>query len=222
MNELEWDKKLKIRTCGRDDSRADEHHHPYEPTPYCVLQRLADSGYIKKENILVDYGCGKGRVGFFLNHEIGCHTIGVEYDETIFAQAVENLESYSDPSESRKNLKSHKKSMESFGKDLHITFFCENAETFEIRNADSFYFFNPFTARILRSVMRRIVSSYYENPSQMRLFFYYPDNEYIGFLLTGDKSGLMDQVSFLDEIDCSDLFPGADSRERIMVFELEG
>jgi hypothetical protein len=99
---------------------------------------------------------------------------------------------------------------------------CQNAETYEIGDADCFYFFNPFTVQILRAVMSRIMDSYYENPRQMRLFFYYPDDEYISFLLTGDGTGLMDQLYFLDEIDCRDLFPGNDPRERIMIFSLEG
>ena len=40
QNENQWDKLLKIKTTGRDDSRADQYRYPYEPTPYCVLQRL--------------------------------------------------------------------------------------------------------------------------------------------------------------------------------------
>ena len=46
MNEQQWDKKLKINTIGRDDSHADDFHFPYEPTPYSVLERLAESAYI--------------------------------------------------------------------------------------------------------------------------------------------------------------------------------
>ena len=41
QNELQWDKLLKIKTSGRDDSHSDQFHYPYEPTPYCVLERLA-------------------------------------------------------------------------------------------------------------------------------------------------------------------------------------
>ena len=48
-NETRWDKLLHIRTMGRDDSHSDQHRFPYEPTPYCVLERLANSGYIRKE-----------------------------------------------------------------------------------------------------------------------------------------------------------------------------
>ena len=64
--ENSMDKQLKIQTMGRDDSKEDTYHHPYEPTPYSVLERLAESEYIAGDNILVDYGCGKGRVDFYL------------------------------------------------------------------------------------------------------------------------------------------------------------
>lgn len=66
MNDKQWDKKLKINTTGRDDFHSDNHHYPYEPTPYSVLERLAKSRYIKQDNIMIDYGCGKGRTSFFL------------------------------------------------------------------------------------------------------------------------------------------------------------
>ena len=81
MNEIQWDKLLNIKTTGRDDSRADQFRYPYEPTPYCVLERLANSGYITKKNTVLDYGCGKGRVDFFLSYQTRCKTIGIEYDD---------------------------------------------------------------------------------------------------------------------------------------------
>lgn len=197
MKERDWDKKLRIQTTGRDASHADEYHHPYEPTPYVVLRRLAESGYISKEHTLIDYGCGKGRVGFYLNHELGCSTIGLEYDEAIYEQAIHNLENY--------------------GRNKRVQFFCQRAEEFEIKEVDCFYFFNPFSVEILRAVMGRIMESYYEEPRVMRLFFYYPDDEYVSYLLAG---GVNDEVEFLDEMDCQDLFDGNDPRERILIFEL--
>lgn len=59
--ESQWDKMLKIKTTGRDDSHADAFCYPYEPTPYCVLERLANSGLIQKKQKVLDYGTGKGR-----------------------------------------------------------------------------------------------------------------------------------------------------------------
>ena len=94
--EFEWDKKLNINTVGRDATLEDSHHYPYEPTPYSVLERLVDSDYITCENRVVDYGSGKGRVGFFLNDQIGCKVLGIDFDERMDALARENLKKYGD------------------------------------------------------------------------------------------------------------------------------
>lgn len=48
--EYTWDKLLKIKTTGRDDSNSDQYRFPYEPTPYSVLERLANSGLIRKKD----------------------------------------------------------------------------------------------------------------------------------------------------------------------------
>lgn len=89
-NEERWDKVLKIKTTGRDDSQADQYYYPYEPTPYSVLERLVNIGLIRKGNTLLDYGCGKGRVDYFLSYQTRCRSIGIEYDERIYKKAVEN------------------------------------------------------------------------------------------------------------------------------------
>ena len=94
MNQIEsqWDKLLKIKTTGRDDSRSDQYRYPYEPTQYLVLERLANSGLISKKNTVLDYGTGKGRVCFYLSYQTRCRSVGVEYDERIFSAAESNRE----------------------------------------------------------------------------------------------------------------------------------
>ena len=90
--ETQWDKILKIKTTGRDDSHSDQYNYPYEPTPYCVLERLAGSGLIRKKNTVLDYGTGKGRVCFYLSYQTRCQSIGIEFDERIYAGVKENQE----------------------------------------------------------------------------------------------------------------------------------
>jgi len=68
-NENTWDKLLQVKTTGRDDSNSDQYRYPYEPSPYSVLERLANSGFIRREDVVLDYGCGKGRVDFFLSYQ---------------------------------------------------------------------------------------------------------------------------------------------------------
>ncbi|MEJ8774699.1 hypothetical protein [Blautia sp. HCN-1074] len=48
----------------------------------------------------------------------------------------------------------------------------------------------------------------------MSLFFYYPSDEYVSYLMTEE------QLLFSDEIDCKDLFNGNNHREKILVFEV--
>ena len=61
--------------------------------------------------------------------------------------------------------------------------------------------------------MGRIRKSYHEAPRRILLFFYYPSDEYVSFLMT------VEELVFMDEIDCRDLFSGDDPRERIIIFE---
>lgn len=194
-NENTWDKLLQINTVGRDDTNSDNYRFPYEPTPYTVLERLADSGFFGQDDVVLDYGCGKGRVGFFLSSRTGVSAVGIEYDEHIYKTALEN----------------QKTAVKSAKTDIVLT----RAEEYKVLSGvNRCYFFNPFSVEILRKVMARIIESYYAHPREILLFFYYPTDEYIGYLMT------VDELEFYDEIDCTDLFEGNDRRERIMIFRL--
>ena len=190
-----WDQHLQIHTCGRDETNADQYHHPYEPTPYCVLERLAGSGLIGNNDVVVDYGCGKGRVGFFLSYRTKARTIGIEYDSRIYSKALEN----------QRTALSRSKA------DFLLT----RAEEYPLPpDVNRCYFFNPFSLEILRKVLARILESYYASPREIYLFFYYPSDDFMAYLMT------IDELEFYDEIECDDLFPGTDHRERIMIFQL--
>lgn len=194
-HENTWDKSLQITTVGRDEANADEYHHPYEPTPYCVLERLAVSGFFGEDDVVLDYGCGKGRVGFFLSYRTKAKTIGIEYDERIYGQALEN----------RRTTISRVKP------DFVLT----QAEAYNVpHDVNRCYFFNPFSVEILHKVMARILESWYEVPREIFLFFYYPSDEFLAWLMT------VEELDFYDEIECDDLFEGNDPRERILIFQL--
>ena len=194
-HEHSWDKLLQIHTCGRDDTHADQYHHPYEPTPYSVLERLAASGFFRETDTVLDYGCGKGRVGFFLGYRTKSRTIGIEYDEHIYECAVEN----------------RKATISRVKPDFVLT----RAEEYEVpTEVDRCYFFNPFSVEILHKVMSRILESWYDHPRDIFLFFYYPADEYVASLMN------VDELEFYDEIECGDLFDGSDERERVLIFLL--
>ena len=194
--ESAWDKRLQIRTTGRDEVNADQYRYPYEPTPYSVLERLVNSCLIGAKDVVLDYGCGKGRVDFFLSAQTQANTIGVEYDERIFRIAQENQNSAVSKTKTE--------------------FILERAEAYEVpHTVNRCYFFNPFSVGILRKVVAKILASYYENLRKILLFFYYPSEEYISYLMT------VDELNVYDEIPCGDLFEAKSKRERILVFSLD-
>ena len=193
-NENEWDKLLHIKTSGRDDSNSDAYRYPYEPTPYCVLERLANSGIFRKGDVVLDYGCGKGRVSFFLSYQTKAKTIGIEYDERIYARAKENLKTAR----------------------AKADFAAMRAEEFDVPpDVNRCYFFNPFSVEILRKVMEKIKESQDRDSREAFLFFYYPSQEYLAYL--AEVEGL----ELYDEVACGDLFEGNDLRERVMVFQMK-
>ena len=194
--EMTWDQRLQIKTTGRDESNADQYRYPYEPTPYIVLERLANSGLIWENDVVLDYGCGKGRVDFFLSHQTHANTIGIEYDQRIYRSAIENQETALSRTKTE--------------------FVLTRAESYEVPIAvNRYYFFNPFSLEILRKVMARILESYYEHPRELFFFFYYPSEEYLSYLMT------VDELEYYDEIPCGDLFAGKDPRERIVIFRCD-
>ena len=192
-----WEKKLGIETGPVADRFIDDSCNPYEPTDYCILERLAESGYITADSHILDYGCGLGRSLFFMAARTGCKATGIDYDPQLIEMAERNL--------ARAKLPAERKA--------GIRFICADARSYKVREENCFYFFNPFSDEILRVVLEQIKRSYYEDPRRMHLFFYYPFDS--GVVSAMADSGLR----FAEEIDCMDLYDLFDSRERILVFE---
>ena len=197
--ELLTEKQLNIRSAPASYEKDDAHHSRYEPTSYRVLKRLCESGYIDKNSRLIDYGSGKGRVSFYVHHALGAATIGIEYNEKLYMDAVENL--------SRYPLRNDR---------CAPVFLLENAENHIVTDETHFYFFNPFSEKILRSVLNRIFESCFVTPRKVRLFFYYPTDSYLTCLMTDDR------LKYEGEIDTSDLFDAGDEHEKIVIFTSSG
>ena len=156
MTEREWDKRLRIRTLGREDERS-PHYSPYEPTPYTVLQRLADSGHLRQTDHLLDYGCGKGRVAFFMASMVGCRVTGIDRSAKLIDIAEEN----------RRSARLEDR----------VTLLRALAERYEVQDENACFFFNPFSEKVFEGVLRRLAKSAME-----KLFCYYPSEAYIARL----------------------------------------
>ena len=172
LTDREWDRKLHIRTTGREDE-ANPNYAPYEPTPYSVLRRLADSGHIRRKDHLLDYGCGKGRVAFFLASEVGCRVTGIEHSPRLIDMARENRRT------SRLGDR--------------VQLICARAEQYELRDESVFFFFNPFSEMIFESVLRRIARS-----NGGRVICYYPSEAYLRCLEALDACEQIDDIDCSD------------------------
>jgi len=201
FNDVLWEEKLQIDTEGRDESFQDEHHQPYQPTYYSVLERLADTGYISKDTVLVDYGCGKGRVLFFMFHEFRCRCIGIERETKFILSARRNLETYVDFRKVRNG---------------EISFIHTDAEKYEVPiEANTFFFFNPFSVNILMGTLQRIMESYYENTRKLTFIFYYLLPETEQYL-----SGLS-YLNLVDEMDVHDIVSSRDRKHIVRIYVME-
>lgn len=178
-NDLYWDSKLNIKTNIFDYMEEDYQNYGYDPTPYIVLEEMVKLDLLKKDDVLVDYGCGKGRVSFFLNNKIGCKTIGVDHSERLLLMAKENMKSY--------------------GKSNDIKFVHSKAENYIPDEANCFYLFNPFSTKIFRQVLKRIQKSKEEHPREILIFFYYSTIEYKMYLPTESRLELVKSIIFSEE-----------------------
>ena len=143
---------------------------------------------------MVDYGCGKGRVDFFVAFHTKCHAIGIEYNPRLYERALQN----------RKQALSGNRT----------EFILGDAVDFLVTPAvDRAFFFNPFCTDILCQVLDDLRESYKRSPRNMLLFFYYPSASYVEMLK------MREEIEFLEEIDCSDLFPH-NGREYILVVKM--
>ena len=221
----EWDEKLGIITAGAGEDSPDTVNFRYEPTPYAVLERLAESGLIGPGSLLLDYGCGRGRCPIFLHARTGCRAIGIDHKPVLIGEAKANLTKMMTAGNSLESISasSHEPSRTPEGEKPEkagkaekqaVTFRRMRAQDYRVTEEDSFYFFNPFSEVILQAVLQEIIGSWYENPRQIYLFFYYPKDEDVALL------SMYDEILFYDEIDCTDLYGGRDSRERVLIYEI--
>ena len=192
------DKQWKIQTEGMQRDGKDTYHfHRYEPTPYEVLDQLFDAFPLTKDDILVDFGCGKGRLNFYVHHRFHCKTVGIEYNEEFYDIALQNLTTYSG---------THKEA---------IRFECLYATAYEVGEQDSvFYFFNPFSFPIFSSVVNHILDSVHEHPRKVSLILYYPEEEYTNFLTQQTPFELENNVPVY-------AIHNKDERDRYMIFSYQ-
>lgn len=169
MFTLNYDKLLHIKTeeiqLGFNKSY---HYHRYEPTPYEHLEQLFQEFPLHETDHIVDFGCGKGRLNFFIHYLFQSAVTGIEMNEEFYQDALVNLEQYT---------KRRKRQKEK------IHFYLGTAEAYSIKKEENyFYFFNPFSIQIFQKIVRNIMYSLEEENREVKLILYFPSDEYRFFM----------------------------------------
>jgi SAM-dependent methyltransferase len=169
MNDQYYDALLNIKTGEVQKVFSKSvHYHRYEPTPYSALEALFTQYEVKSSDHIVDFGCGKGRLNFFLYYLFHSTVVGIEINENFYQDALENQKRF---------LKKYKNSEDK------IQFLHCKAEKYKIQPEDNrFYFFNPFSIQIFMKIINLILLSVEQSEREIDLILYYPSNDYIYFL----------------------------------------
>ena len=185
MNEQYYEQLLNIKTCGEQRVFNDSiHYHRYEPTSYFALNSLSKEYSFKENDSVIDFGCGKGRLNFYINYFFGSYVTGIEMNSYYCELCSNNLNNYT------KHSKKHYHNKIQFLKCF--------AQEYEIKDNDNiFYFFNPFSLQIFVSVINNILDSLDNNPRKVDIILYYPSDDYIFYLENSTCFSLYKEIPVL-------------------------
>lgn len=169
MKEEYFENLLNIKTSGEQKTLYQSlHYSSYEPTPYSALEILCEHYSFTADDNVIDFGCGRGRLNFYIHHFFNCKVTGIEMDALLYKEALVNKNAYL---EKHKNI------------DDKINFLNCFAEDYDINPCDNkFYFFNPFSIHIFMKIIDNILISAEKHKRTVDVILYYSSEEYIYFL----------------------------------------
>ncbi len=200
MEEHYYEKLLNIKTLGEQKIFYQSlHYSRYEPTGYSALQILSKQYNFTAEDSVIDFGCGKGRLNFYINHFFDSTVTGIEMNTFFYKKAINNKKEY---------LKKHKKNNDK------INFVNCLAEEYNINPSDNkFYFFNPFSTHIFITVIENILTSMEEHKRTVDVILYYSSEEYIYFLQDNTPFELIKEIKLPELYD-------KNPRESFLIYRL--
>lgn len=172
MLEKKRDLKLLINTTGLRSwsGKKARHYNRAESTPYKALDDFFKHYKVDEEDVLVDFGAGRGRTSFYVHDRFEIPVRGVELHELTYDELVKNEKYY---------LRA--KGMEYSNLYFEFGF----AEQYQIQSDETiFYFFNPFSVAIFQEIVKNIMKSLEKHPRKADLILYFPENTFKRFLET--------------------------------------
>lgn len=183
INDKKQDRELAIKTTRVGKAKKGTLNNRSESTPYSALETLIKNYKFSKNDKLVDFGMGSGRVIFFFNNYLDMQTTGVEFDKRAIKEVEENLDKYLE----NNNLK----------KSNNIKIENCLAEEYKIKEDENlFYFFNPFKWEIFEKVVNNIIAHSNETNKEVTIILYYPTQKYKEYLQNNTNFKLFEKIVF--------------------------
>ena len=133
----------------------------YHPTPWLPLKRAFRDQNVTREDVLIDFGCGKGRVLFQAAMYPFRRVIGVELSAELAEIARRNVA----------------RSLPSFRcQDVQVI----NADVLTYAIPDDItiaYFFDPFHGEVFQAVLDKLVASVRRGPRELTIIYMDPHEE---------------------------------------------
>jgi SAM-dependent methyltransferase len=126
----------------------------YEPTPYSVLEKTIKYLKFTPDDVFIDFGCGKGRVIFFVATQRIKKVIGIELQKELAAIAKANL--------SRLKIS-----------QAHVEILNCDSVNFNPTEGTIFFLYNPSGDRTVVKIIENIKNSLISYPRKIRIIFYY-------------------------------------------------
>jgi len=154
---LFWETWLGISTRGYFAASTPE-NESYGTTSFNVVFAILDALRLSEDDVVVDLGCGRGRVVCCAALRRVRGVIGVEYEEELARIARENAD----------RLR---------GRHSPVTIVHGGAQDFDYAAGTVFYLYNPFGAEILGQVMTRLKQSLARRSHPIRIVYMKPHCE---------------------------------------------
>lgn len=152
-------KKFKIEEI--DTEKINAQYNPYEGTATILLDTLIKSKAIRKEDKILDIGCGAGVVMIYLANKGFNHIMGYELDKKLYSLCLKNINKY-------KN--SHA--------DINTNLFVYNCDAVNSKiddNISAIYLFNPFyDTATYAEWLKRVHESFIREKRSIKIIALYP------------------------------------------------
>jgi len=155
------DRKLGIATCkeyeGEKEISTKRDSVAHSPTLYSEIQRMIDYLKFKKNDVFIDFGCGKGRVIFLVATQRLKNVVGIEFNPRLANIAKKNLN----------NLKPQ-------FNQTPVELIAGDALGCDVKEGTVFYMFNPFGLDTFTGVIEKIRESLKTHRRAIRIVYRNP------------------------------------------------